>query len=109
MIVDNARNDLHRDQEDHELNGGKALEFRRLANPNTDEIGYFLVNTNLIELSVNQEMINPNTIVGPLPDFCIIEVGKAPIFWWRTPAALDFAPIRSSAVSHSLHGCSTTH
>ena len=91
---------MYRDTEDQELNGGKFLEFRRLAHPETDTVGYFLINTNLVELSVNQQMINPNTIVGPLPDFSVIQVGKIPIFWWRSSAAVDYVPRRSSPVGY---------
>ncbi|KAL9102696.1 MAG: hypothetical protein Q9163_002187 [Psora crenata] len=94
--VINPINGMHGSEHDHNINGGKTLELRRLARPSTDELGYFIINTNLTELSVNEQMINPNTIFGPLPDFSIIEVGRIPIFWWRTPDALDYAPIRKS-------------
>ena len=87
---------------DLEENDGKIMKIRRFAKPtaNTKEIGYFLVNSSLGQLCVNQQLFGPNTIIGPLPDFSIIEVGPRPIFWWRTPEALNFSPrSRRSVVS----------
>lgn len=74
----------------------KILNVCRVRNPSTGEIEYFVVNKGLGLLSINGICVDPTVIAGPLPDFAVLESGHFSIFWWRTAAALDYMPVRSS-------------
>ena len=54
-------------------------------------IGYFLDVHGLQQAVVNLQKLGTRTISGPLPDFSVIEIGAAVIFWWRSKAALKKA------------------
>ncbi len=54
---------------------------------------FFVLNSSHTSLRINGVLFNPNTLVGPLPDFAVIEVGKAAVFWWHTDESLDYVPV----------------
>lgn len=43
-----------------------------------------------------------NAVVGPLPDFAVIETGKAAVFWWHTEGSINYLPRWRDEVRPSL-------
>lgn len=37
-------------------------------------------------------MYGTNAILGPLPDFAVIEVGETAVLWWHTDESIDYLP-----------------
>lgn len=74
------------------MNAGKVLDIRRVPNINNSEVGYFIINTDFENLAVNEHAVGSNLIAGPLPDFAVITLGHAALFWWRTHAAIHYSP-----------------
>ena len=82
----------------------KVIDVLRVRNPKSGDYEYFVVNTGLDFLSVNGLKVDRTARAGPLPEFAVIEFavigfGCSSIFWWRTAAALDYMPVRTSKLS----------
>ena len=75
-----------------DADAGKCLDIRRLINSKNKDVGYFIINTDLQCLAINESAIGINLIAGPLPDFAVITIGRIPLFWWRTQAARYYTP-----------------
>ena len=76
-------------------NANKTLHIRRLIDRRSageEEVGYFILALELEGLVINHKTIRPYALVGPLPDFTVIEIGSFSMFWWRTREALDYIP-----------------
>lgn len=74
---------------------GNVLEIRRL--PSTNSAGatsqcFFIFNLANAFLRVNGVMYGTGAVVGPLPDFAVIEAGKAAVFWWHTDNSIEYLP-----------------
>ena len=54
---------------------------------------FFILNNGRNSLHVNDWVVWPGVIAGPLPDFAVLQVAQYAYFWWRTPAALDYKPV----------------
>lgn len=50
------------------------------------------MNTAHVSLRVNGVVCGVKTLVGPLPDFAVIELGGAAIFWWHTDESIYYLP-----------------
>ena len=56
----------------------------------TKKYKYFIVNRTVSVVSVNGESFEGNPVViGPLPEFSIIEIHGRVLFWWRSRKGLD--------------------
>lgn len=73
-------------------NSDTILDVRRVRDPKTGEIEYFILNKGSGPLSVNGIDVDHTVRAGPLPDFAVLELGQSSIFWWRTAAALYYMP-----------------
>lgn len=51
---------------------------------------YFIINDALDQLRVNNQTVPFDSILGPLPDFAIIEFAYFAFFWIGNSSALDF-------------------
>lgn len=67
----------------------KSLDIRRLLNTQSGEAGYFVVNSDLRFLAVNESAVSPNLIAGPLPEFAVISTEEVALFWFHTRQALE--------------------
>ena len=68
---------------------------QRQAEPVTGRYEYFIVNHTVSVISVNGEPFNDYPLViGPLPEFSIIEVHDRVLFWWRSRDGLVRGNVR---------------
>ncbi len=65
--------------------------------------GYFVLNTSDIPLRINRLLCKQNSLLGPLPDFAVIEVGDNAVFWWHTDDSLDYCPREVHVSMRSIH------
>ena len=55
-------------------------------------IGFFILNSSHTTLRVNGMRCDPTSLVGPLPEFAVIEIGEAAVFWWHSAEGVDYRP-----------------
>ncbi|KAG8527373.1 uncharacterized protein KY384_007525 [Bacidia gigantensis] len=70
-----------------------------MSNTVEGRLDYFFVNYDLDNLRVNNAPFPRMTIIGPMADFAVIEIGEAVMFWWRTKAAMNYRPSRAVSCS----------
>lgn len=77
----------------------EIIDVCRVRNSKTSDVEYFVVNKNLEYLYINNVDATTTDLdtavrAGPLPDFAVFDLDYFSVFWWRTPAALDYIPVR---------------
>ena len=71
------------------------LDIRRLSgttNQGEELHEYFVVNLSPMSIHINNLVIRPQNVAGPLPEFAFIEFGDAAAFWWHSRNALEYVP-----------------
>ncbi|KAG8525684.1 uncharacterized protein KY384_000444 [Bacidia gigantensis] len=66
------------------------LSFQRIADPEAERWEYFIINRDIDSLIVNGQTFRTQRIIGPLPDFAVIQFSRTVMFWFRTKRALRF-------------------
>lgn len=85
--------ELHTSAEGRALSSASSsLELRRLSLDNEDRYGFFITNGSLAPLFVNGISVGMNMVVGPLPDFAVIEAEDVVFFWWCTVQGVTYIP-----------------
>lgn len=77
-----------------------VLEARRLHNGRTKEFGLFILSEQRDSIIVNESAFRKGLLVGPLPDFAVLEVAGRILFWWGSKDAVYYIPQTEPQVSH---------
>lgn len=72
---------------------GAAVRFYALRNRRTGVVGQFVANDVHENFLVNDVIVPPSTVIGPLSDFSVIRVGSDVAFWWQNRQGLDYKPV----------------
>lgn len=65
--------------------------------PETGRSGQYVVN-NYDQLVINESVCGHDLMVGPLPEFAILQFDGHTLFWWRSLRSLSHAPHRDALV-----------
>ena len=82
---------------------GAAVHFYALRNRRTGVIGHFVANDVHQYFLVNETTVPPSTVIGPLSDFSVIQVGSDVVFWWQNRQSLDYKPVSTMQSSFGRH------
>ena len=72
---------------------GAAVQFYALRNYNSNEFGHFVMNEAHSIFCVNDVLIPPGTVAGPLSGFVVIQVGPNVALWWSNGEAFEYKPV----------------
>ena len=75
------------------LDADLSIEVHRDRESEPGEIQYFVISNGCDTFRVNDWLVEPGVMGGPLPDFAVFQTGQYSYFWWRTAAALDYKPV----------------
>lgn len=76
---------------------GGRLEACTIDRTEEHQPGHFISIDNQL-LTINDSIFGQGLLVGPLPEFAIIQLGQRTLFWWRSIEALDYVPNGSALV-----------